>query len=204
MGLAATHLLAYVITGRYQFSVRNSTTDKPLADEVHNKSDINWLTHQVPNLMIYKISVHKIIFVAQMVTVAVASLLFIRCVLFAKVGKSCTDTSNSTQDVQDTAVVAEPVDPKVNNTSTMIQSKMANGILNGSVSGLKCNMGTGVIPSHASVENLLANRKEYLKASIDSGKAPDDIASSSSEESDPGNEIRSLAECTALLKAPVS
>ena len=135
---------------------------------------------------------------------AVASLLFFRCVLFAKVGKSCTDdTSDSSQDVTDTAVVAEPAKPAVDNTSTIIQSKMTNGILNGSVSGLKCNMGTGVIPSHASVENLLANRKEYLKASIDSGKTLDDAASSSSDESDPGNEIRPLAECTAILKTPV-
>ena len=117
-------------------------------------------------------------------------------------GKSCTDTSDPSQDVPDTAVVAETMEPKVDNTNTMVRSKMANGILNGSVSGLKCYMGTGVIPSDASVENLLANRKEYFKASIDNGKTPDDAASSS-EESDPGNEIRPLTECTALLKAPV-
>ena len=137
-----------------------------------------------------------------MVTVAVAFLLFFRCVLFAKVGKSYTDTNNdSSQDVPDTAVIAKAMEPEVN--STMIPRKMANGILNGSISGIKCNMGTGVIPSHASVENLLTNRKEYLKASIDSSKTHGDASSSSSEESEPGSDIRPLAECAALLKTPV-
>ena len=136
---------------------------------------------------------------------AVASLLFFRCVLYAKVGKSYTDTNDSSQDVPDTAVVAKSTEPEVDRTNPMIQSKMANGmILNGSVSRLKCNMGTGVIPSHASVENLLVNRNEYLKASVDSGKTHDDASSSSSsEESESGNDVRPLAECAALLKTPV-
>lgn len=51
MGLAATHLLAYVITRKYELAPKNSTTGEthgePLADEVHKKSDINWFTHQV-------------------------------------------------------------------------------------------------------------------------------------------------------------
>lgn len=131
---------------------------------------------------------------------AVAFLLFFRCVLYAKVGKNYTDSNDSSQDVPDTAVAAKPVKPKVN--STMVRSKTANNMLNGSVSGIKCNMGTGVIPSHASVENLLVNRKEYLRASADSGKTNEDT--SSSEESESGSDVRSLAECAALLKAPVS
>lgn len=179
MGLAATHLLAYVITGRYQLTAHNSTAGERLADEVHKQSDINWLTHQT-------------------VTVAVAFLLFFRCVLFGKVGKNSTDSSESLQDVPDTAVGAKPVEPAVN--SSMVRSKMANGILNGSVSGIKCNMGTGVIASHASVEDLLTNRKEYLRASTDSGISQGDT--SSSEESESGSGTRSTAECAALLKTP--
>ena len=119
--------------------------------------------------------------------------------LFGKVGKNSTDSSESLQDVPDTAVGAKPVEPAVN--STMVRSKMANGILNGSVSGIKCNMGTGVIASHASVEDLLTNRKEYLRASTDSGISQGDT--SSSEESESGSGTRSTAECAALLKTPV-
>lgn len=131
---------------------------------------------------------------------AVAFLLFFsRCVLFGKVRKRSTDNNDCSQDVPDTAVVAKPMKPAV--SSTMVRSKMANGILNGSASGIKCNMGTGVIPSHTSVENLIANSKEYLKASVNNGETHDDT--SSSEESESGNGSRSLAECAALLKAPV-
>ena len=119
--------------------------------------------------------------------------------LFGKVGKSNTDGNESPQDVPDTAIGAKPVEPAVN--SAMVRSKVANGILNGSISGIKCSMGTGVIASHASVENLLANRKEYLKASADSGKSHGDT--SSSEESESGSDTRSIAECAALLKTPV-
>lgn len=134
-------------------------------------------------------------------TVAVAFLLFFRCILFGKVGKSSTDGSESPQDVPDTAVGAQPVEPAAN--STMVRSKMTNGILNGtgSISGIKCNMGTGVIASHASVENLLANRKECLRASVDSGISHSDT--SSSEESESGSDRRSIAECADLLKTPV-
>lgn len=123
-----------------------------------------------------------------MVTVAVAFLLFFRWVLFGK-GKN----NDWSQDV-----VPEPVEPKPN--TNMPQSKTANGILNGSISGIKCNMGTGVIPSHASVEDLLANRKEYLKASVDN-KTQDEV--SSSEEAECGSNTRSLVECATLLKTPV-
>lgn len=52
MGLAATHLLAYVITGRYQFTSHNSTAGEPLTDDGHQQSDINWLTHQVLQLVL--------------------------------------------------------------------------------------------------------------------------------------------------------
>ena len=114
-------------------------------------------------------------------------------------GKNSTDSSESLQDVPDTAVGAKPVESAVN--STVVRSKMSNGILNGSVSGIKCNMGTGVIASHASVEDLLTNRKEYLRASTDSGISQGDT--SSSEESESGSGTRSTAECAALLKTPV-
>ena len=52
MGLAATHLLAYVIMGRYQFTPHNSTASEPLVNDIHQKSDINWLTHQVLQLVL--------------------------------------------------------------------------------------------------------------------------------------------------------
>lgn len=130
---------------------------------------------------------------------AVAFLLFFRCLLFTKMGRNSSDGSDCSQDVSDTVPVAKPMEPTAN--GTIVRSKMTNGILNGPVSEIKCNMGTGVIPSHASVENLIANRKEYLQASVDNRKTPDDT--SSSEESEYGSDTRSLAECAALLKTPV-
>jgi len=45
MGLAATHLVAYIIMGGHHYVSANSTGE-PLSDEL-SKSDINWLTHQV-------------------------------------------------------------------------------------------------------------------------------------------------------------
>lgn len=61
MGLAATHLLAYVITGRYQLTAHNSTAGERLADEVHKQSDINWLTHQVFQLVLKSsLNIHDI------------------------------------------------------------------------------------------------------------------------------------------------
>ena len=112
---------------------------------------------------------------------------------------SSTDNNDRSQDVPDTAEVAKPMDAAVN--STMVKSKMANGTLNGSVSGIKYNMGTEVVPSHVSVENLITNRKEYLKASADNSGTHD--GTFSSEESDFINGSRSLAECTKLLEEPV-
>lgn len=132
-----------------------------------------------------------------MITVAVALLLFFRCILYEKVGKSSTDDDSCFQNTKDTAVVVKPVESIVN-SSTMVKNKMTNGVLNRPVSGIKCSMGTGVIPSHASVESLIVNSKEYLKASVDSGKTHDD--GSTTEESTPG---RPIAECAALLKTPV-
>lgn len=130
---------------------------------------------------------------------AVALLLFVRCVLLAKVGKSNTNDDNKNKECsQNVSDTAKSVETKV--TDTTVRSKMTNGILNGSVSGLKCNMGTGVIPSHASVENLLANRKEYLKASADTGKSHDGAFE---EEAEFESDTRPLAECAALLKTPV-
>ena len=134
-------------------------------------------------------------------TVAVAFLLFFRCVLFGKVGKGQVDANKPSKDVSETVVMDnKPVEPVVKNS--LVQSKLPNGILNGR--GIRCNMGTGVIPSHASVENLLTNRKEHLRASISSDKTQEDASSSSSEESEYGNDKRPLSECSALLKTPVS
>jgi len=137
------------------------------------------------------------------VTVAVAFLLFFRCVLFGKVGKSQADANKPSKDVSETVVMDnKPVEPVVKNS--LVQSKLPNGILNGTIYGIRCNMGTGVIPSHASVENLLTNRKEHLRASVSSDKIQEDASSSSSEESEYGNDKRPLSECAALLKTPVS
>lgn len=54
MGLAATHMLAYFAMGRFQFVPNNNipTTNEPLTDELHKKSDVNWLTHQVLDIVI--------------------------------------------------------------------------------------------------------------------------------------------------------
>ena len=134
-------------------------------------------------------------------TVAVAFLLFFRCVFFGKVGKSQIDANEPSKDVSDTAIMDKPMEPVVK--TSKVQAKLPNGILNGTISGIRCNMGTGVIPSHASVENLLANRKEHLKASISSDNTHEDASSSSSEESESGSEKRPLSECAALLKTPV-
>jgi len=132
----------------------------------------------------------------KMVTVAVAFLLFLRCTLLGKVtGKSSalSDSNKSSEDVSDSATVAvQSPQPKA-----VVRKKMENGVFPG--------IPNGVPPSQTSMEQLMANRKEFLRASVGVNcnlsevPAEDTPLSEKSETSS----SRSLAECMSLLKAPV-
>jgi len=130
-----------------------------------------------------------------MVTVAVAFLLFFRCTLLRKsTGKSST-IANASEDVPDVAAAAKPSEPIAN--GTIVRKKMENGVFPGIVNG--------AIPSQTSMEELIANRKKLLQASVGNGCSLNEMPSgdaSSSEESESATS-RSLAECMSLLKAPV-
>jgi len=131
-----------------------------------------------------------------MVTVAVAFLLFLRCTLLGKgTGKSSTlsDSTKNSEKVPDidTGIV---LPPKSKANGEVVRKKMENGVaLN------------GVPSSQTSMEQLMANRKEFLRASVGiscnlSEVPADDISLAEESES---SSSQSLAECMSLLKAPV-
>ena len=132
-----------------------------------------------------------------MVTVAVAFLLFLRCALLGKsTAKSSTVDSNSREGVPATAATTKPPEPKTN--GTVVRKKMENGML----PGIAVNR---AISSQASMQQLMANRKEFLRASVRVSCNLNEIPAentSLSEESE-SSSSRSLAECMSVLKAPV-
>ena len=131
-----------------------------------------------------------------MVTIAVAFLLFLRCTLLGKVtGKNSTlsDSNKNSKEVPDTATgTIQP--PELIANSIVVRKKMENGMIPIVVNG-----------NQTSMEQLMANRKEFLRASVGlscnlSEMPANDTSLAVESES---SSSRSLAECMSLLKAPV-